>query len=97
MATVQELIERYNAEQVGDRLIAIVDGKKDYIADVGSGGFMLTAAGLKLEHDWEQAQLAKAEEKPKAEKKTKAEKAKVEAPAPEPVITEEPDLLDSLG
>lgn len=66
---VKELIERYNAEQVGSRLIAIVDGRKEYIADVGNGGFQLTVAGLKLQHEHEAA-------KEMVEEKTSAPKAK---------------------
>ena len=77
MATVQELIERYNAEQVGDRLIAVVDGKKEYIADIGTGGFMLTEHGLKLE-----AQQEAAEDKPKRKARAKVEEPDA-APAQE--------------
>ena len=80
MATVQDLIKLYNAEQVGDRLIAVVDGKREYIADVGSNGFMLTAAGMKLEHDREAAAEAKAKE-PKAKAKAKAADAPAAPPA----------------
>ena len=90
---VQELIERYNAEQVGGRLIAVVDGRKEYIADVGSGGFQLTAAGLKLQHEHEVAKEEAVEEKAPAPKPKKA-KTKAEAPAAEPDVSLNADLGD---
>lgn len=88
MATVKELIERYNAEEVGGRLIATVDGKREYIADIGSGGFMLTEIGLRLEHDREQVVVEEPveSEKPKRKKKADAD-----------VASEDVDFLASLG
>lgn len=90
MTSVKELIERYNAEQVCDRLIAEVDGKREYIADLANGGFMYTAAGLRLEAQWEESQAKKPA--PKA----KGGKAQKSAPE-ETTDVDNEDLLAGLG
>lgn len=87
---VKELIERYNAEQVGSRLIATVDGRKEYIADVGNGGFQLTAVGLKLQHEHEAAKELVEEKAPAP----KAKKAKVKS-EPDTKPTELETSLDA--
>lgn len=93
MSTVKELIERYNAEQVCDRLLAVVDGKKEYIADVGNGGFSLTNVGLKLQQEWEQAQASlKAEAEAKTDKPAKGKKPKEAS-----VNVDNDDLLAGLA
>lgn len=46
--TIQELITKFNAEQVGGRLIAVVNGKKEYIADLLDSGYALTYHGQML-------------------------------------------------
>ncbi len=91
---VKELIERYNAEQVGSRLIAVVEGRKEYIADVGNGGFQLTAVGLKLQHEHETAKEL-VEEKVSA---PKAKKAKVKSEPVDPEVSINADLgeIDEL-
>jgi len=44
----QELITKFNAEQVGGRLIAVVNGKREYIADLLDNGYTLTYHGQML-------------------------------------------------
>lgn len=69
MNAVKELIAKYNAEEVGGRLIAVVNGRKEYIANIENGGFVLTAHGLMLEEQ-SRAEAPVAEpEKPKRRKK----------------------------
>lgn len=71
MTTYAELIAKYDAEEVGNRLIALVDGQKQYIANKeAGGGFSLTYHGMKLE---EQSQAAPVEEKPAAKPRKKRE------------------------
>lgn len=69
MNAVKELIAKYNAEEVGGRLIAVVNGRKEYIANVENGGFVLTAFGLMLEEQSQAEAPAPAPEKPKRRKK----------------------------
>lgn len=68
----EALKAKYNAEEVGDRLIAEVNGQRQYIADktVG-GGFALTPHGEILVGQITDAVTA--EEKPKRKKKEAAE------------------------
>lgn len=76
------LREKYNAEEVGDRLIAVVNGQRQYIANKEpGGGFSLTVHGLMLE---EQSAAAEVEDKP-----AKPARKKKEAPV-------EDDLLAGL-
>ncbi len=80
MVTVKELIAKYNAEEVGGRLIAVVNGKKEYIATMENGGFILTPIGLRLEQESENVvkeveipQPAAPAEKPKRRAKKEAD------------------------
>ena len=84
-ATYAELTAKYNAEEVGDRLIAIVDGQKQYIANKEpGGGFSLTHHGLMLES---QITDAAADAEPAAEKKaTKRKKAAEDTPADDDLL-----------
>lgn len=46
----EDLRAKYNAEEVGDRLIAVVEGQRQYIANKEpGGGFSMTRYGLLLE------------------------------------------------
>ena len=69
MNAVKELIAKYNAEEVGGRLIAVVNGRKEYIANIENGGFVLTVHGLMLEEQSQAAAPAPEPEKPKRRKK----------------------------
>lgn len=66
MATLKEFIAAHNCEEVGGRLIALVNGKKEYVADVLDSGYTLTYHGRKLP---ELTPEPVAEEKPKRRKK----------------------------
>lgn len=44
----QDLITKCGAEQVGGRLIAVVNGKREYIADLLDNGYTLTYHGQVL-------------------------------------------------
>lgn len=66
----QELMTKYNAEEIGDRLIAVVNGQRQYIADkTDGGGFILTNHGEMLVGADEAQAEVEAEEKPKRRKK----------------------------
>lgn len=68
--TLNELIEKFNGEQVGDRIIATVGGKREYIANIVMGGYALTHYGEKLV---QLAAATAAEEAPKPKRKKKSE------------------------
>lgn len=69
MDALQQFIEKHNCEEVGGRLIAVVNGKKEYVADIGNNrSFALTFHGEVLEA---QAPAA-VEEKPKRKPKKDA-------------------------
>lgn len=76
------LKEKYNAEEIGDRLIAVVNGQREYIADkTPGGGFALTRHGMMLEQpEPEMGDAPAAEAAPVKVKRTR--KAKPEG-APE--------------
>lgn len=65
----KDLIAKYNAEEVGGRLIATVNGKREYIANIDSSGFTLTPIGMMLEEQNKEVEPAKEVEKPKRRKK----------------------------
>lgn len=69
MDPLQQFIEKHKCEEVGGRLIAMVNGKKEYVAEIGNNrSFSLTYHGELL-----QAQSAPvAEEKPKRRTKKDA-------------------------
>jgi|FreactcultureFD7_1027221.scaffolds.fasta_scaffold01498_3 hypothetical protein len=49
---IYELAEKIGGEVVGGHLIAVVDGKKQYVSEVGADGRpYLNALGLALEND----------------------------------------------
>jgi hypothetical protein len=49
---INELAEKVGGEIVGGRLIAVVDGKKQYLSDVGSDGQQfLNAEGIALANE----------------------------------------------
>ena len=68
MAPLREFIAKHNCEEVGGRLIAVVDGKKEYVAEILDGGYTLTYHGHKLEAQTAAPEPA-VEEKPKRRKK----------------------------
>lgn len=69
MDPLQQFIEKHNCEEVGGRLTAVVNGTKQYVADIGNNrSFSLTYHGELLE-----AQTPVVEEKPK--RKTKKDTA----------------------
>lgn len=51
----QDLITKHGAEQVGGRLIAVVNGKREYIADLLDNGYTLTYHGQVLMQAMEEA------------------------------------------
>lgn len=79
---MKELFDKLNAEYAGGRAVAVVDGKKQYLTDVGADGQLyLNELGLRLQE--ELAATPKVETKPK-----KAKKEVVETPA----VTDEIEL-----
>jgi hypothetical protein len=49
---INELAEKVGGEIVGGRLIAVIDGKKQYLSDVGSDGQQfLNAEGIALANE----------------------------------------------
>lgn len=74
MTPLKDFIQKFKCEEVGCRLIAVVDGEKQYVADILDGGYNLTFHGHKL--------VAQAEQEDKAAeaaevKKPKARRVKV--------------------
>jgi hypothetical protein len=75
---IYELAEKVGGEIVGGRLIGVVDGKKQYLSEVGSDGqAFLTAAGLLLANEpipevTVEEVAAVTEEAPKRKKKNEA-------------------------
>lgn len=63
MEAIKQLITKYNAEEVGGRLIATVNGRREYIANLDNTGFTLTPIGMMLEEQ------NKSVEKPKRRKR----------------------------
>lgn len=68
MIALKEFIAKHNCEEVGGRLVAVVDGKKEYVAEILDGGYTLTYHGHKLEEKTPAPEPV-AEEKPKRRKK----------------------------
>ncbi len=48
MTPLKEFINKYGCEEVGGRLIAVVGGKKEYVAEILDGGYSLTLYGQKM-------------------------------------------------
>jgi len=76
---IYELAEKVGGEIVGGRLIGVVDGKKQYLSEVGSDGqAFLTPAGLLLANEpipevTVEEVVAITEEPPKRKKKSETD------------------------
>lgn len=76
---IEDLIERTGAEWIGGRLVAMVDGEKQYITSIAdSGETSLNELGMRLQFELESAPAAPA---PKA-KRVKKEEAPAEVVVP---------------
>lgn len=82
MTPLKEFIEKFNCEEVGMRLIAVVNGQKQYVADILDGGYTLSYHGHMLV---EQAEAKAAAEAVEAVDKPRTRRKKEADPAPDAV------------
>lgn len=66
----EAFLSHIGGELAGGRLVAVVDGKRQYLSDVGDGGHIfMNEVGLRLQNEFESAPVAAA---PRTVKKTKS-------------------------
>lgn len=66
MIPLKQFIEHYKCEEVGMRLIAVVNGEKQYVADILDGGYVLSHYGKVLVE--QSPPVVEDEPKPKAKR-----------------------------
>lgn len=91
---IKALIEKHNAEEVGGRFIAVVNGKRDYIANsTAGGGLELTYVGMQLA----EADASQAQEDAAAAARRKPRKQKAETDDVDPDVSIDKDLVQGLS